>query len=388
MSSAVESPSGAGVPSAADCAQAAAWIARLHGEGRTAQLEAGFQRWLGASPEHRTAFEMANDIWTATERCPKSAARSLAMRPRRARLVALRRVPLALAATASLLLVATALYFRDPGLSTAVGEQRTVTLEDGTRVTMNTATHVHVEYDRDVRRIILDRGEALFEVSKRPKWPFMVVAGAQQVRALGTEFLVRRDERQLAITLLEGKVTVSPTSALRDRSYGSTAAQLAAASHRSSASSIPQQHDVSSSGTPLERIQPDTAGTDTLPEKDMPTRALGEIFALSPGERLTFMKDKSPTLDRPPLEKVIAWERGHVIFDHTPLGEAVREMNRYSDIEIRIEDPETERTQVMGVFRTGESENFARAVAEAYRLRLVYQSGTLILIGIPRAHSP
>jgi transmembrane sensor len=352
MSAEVESASGAGVPSATACAQAAAWVARLHGEGRTAQLEAGFQRWLAASSEHRAAFEMANDIWASAERCPKSAARSLAVQSPRARLFALRPVALALAASAVLLLVGTALYFRDPGLSTAVGEQRTVTLEDGTRVTMNTATRVHVEYDRNIRRIILDRGEALFEVSKRPKWPFMVVAGAQQVRALGTEFLVRRDDRQLAITLIEGKVTVSPR--------------------------------VSSTGTALERIQPTTAGTDTVPGKDRPTQAPGAVFALSPGERLTFAKGKSPMLDRPPLEKVIAWERGHLIFDHTPLGEAVREMNRYSDTEIRIENPETEGTQVTGIFHTGESENFARAVAEAYQLRLVSRSGTLILIGIPR----
>jgi transmembrane sensor len=339
MSAEVASPSGAGVPSAAACAQAAAWIARLHGEGRTAQLEAGFQRWLAASAEHRAAFEMANDIWAAAERRPESAVRT-PVRRSRARLFALRPIPLALAATAAVLFVGSALYFRDPGLATAVGEQRTVTLEDGTRMTMNTATRVHVEYDRNMRRIILDRGEALFEVSQRPKWPFMVVAGAQEVRALGTEFVVRRDERQLAITLIEGKVAVS---------------------------------------------RPDMAGTHTLPKKDGPTQAPGEVFALSPGERLTFVKDKSPTLDRPPLEKVIAWERGRLIFDHTPMGEAVREMNRYSDTAIRIENPATAVTQVTGTFRTGESENFARAVAEAYQLRLVSQSGTLILVGTPRA---
>jgi transmembrane sensor len=342
MSSEVESPSGAGVPSAAACAQAAAWIARLHGEDRTNQLEAGFQRWLAASPEHRTAFEMANDIWTAAERHPKSVAGPATMRPQRARLLGLRPMPLAWAATAAVLFIGTALYFRDPGLSTAVGEQRTVTLEDGTRMTMNTATRVHVEYAREARRIILDRGEALFEVSQRPKWPFMVVAGDQQVRALGTEFLVRRDEGQLAVTLIEGKVAVS-------------------------------QRDVMSG-----------SGKNTLPARDIPTQKPGEVFALSPGERLTFTKDKSPTLDRPPLEKVIAWERGHLIFDHTPLREAVREMNRYSDTTIRIENPATADTQVTGIFRTGESENFARAVAEAYQLRLVSQSGTLILAGIPR----
>jgi transmembrane sensor len=352
MTAEVESPSGAGVPSAAACAQAAAWIARLHGEDRTSQLEAGFQRWLAASAEHRAAFEMANDIWAAAERGPKSAAKSGLAPTRRARRFALAPAPLAVAASVVALLVGSVLYFRDPGLSTAVGEQRSVMLEDGTRVTLNTATRLHVEYDRDMRRIILDHGEALFEVSPHPQWPFVVVADGQKVQALGTEFLVRSDDQQLAIMLLEGKVAVSSGAPSPETAPG--------------------------------RMQSTSAGKDTMLEQASPTQGAGRVFALSPGERLTFTKNKSPALDRPPLEKVIAWERGHLIFDHTPLGEAVREMNRYSDTEIKIEKTATESTQVTGIFRTGESENFARAIAEAYQLRLVSQSGTLILIGTPR----
>jgi len=63
--------SSAEVLSAAACAQAAAWIARLHADDRTLQVEAGFNRWLAASPEHRAAFEMANDLWTSIEELPK-----------------------------------------------------------------------------------------------------------------------------------------------------------------------------------------------------------------------------------------------------------------------------------------------------------------------------
>jgi transmembrane sensor len=68
---------------------------------------------------------------------------------------------------------------------------------------------VVVNYTEHERRLDLQQGEALFEVAKDPARPFIVIAGDRQVRALGTAFVVRRDERQLAVTLIEGKVAVA-----------------------------------------------------------------------------------------------------------------------------------------------------------------------------------
>src|SRR5688572_22982698 len=59
------------IPSAEGCAQAAAWMAKLHGVERDAALEAGFRQWLAADSLHRTAFEMANEIWDEAERWPR-----------------------------------------------------------------------------------------------------------------------------------------------------------------------------------------------------------------------------------------------------------------------------------------------------------------------------
>src|SRR5258706_11250222 len=141
------------VPSAAACADAAAWIARLHGEARTAKVEAGFQRWLAASAEHRAAFEMANDIWVGVERLPKSPAPRTTPRSRIASAPAR-----ALAGCAALLLLSLGawLYGWDPVLATRAGEQRTLSLEDGTRVYLNTASRIHVRYSRASRRAELD----------------------------------------------------------------------------------------------------------------------------------------------------------------------------------------------------------------------------------------
>lgn len=104
---------------------------------------------------------------------------------------------------------------------------------------------------------------------------------------------------------------------------------------------------------------------------------------LQPGERVTFVHDRAPELDRPVLDKVIAWRSGHVDFDRVPLGEAVAEMNRYSATPLVLERPEAARIPITGIFRAGATRSFAVAVTEAYRLQMVEHRGALVLAGVP-----
>lgn len=339
----------ADVLSAAACAEAAAWIARLHGEDRTATVEAGFKRWLAASPEHRAAFEMANEIWVETEGLPKPATPAFVRWPKAGLVVTL---PRAAAAAAAIALVAVGIgvYSHDSGLATRVGEQRNLSLEDGTRISLNTASRIHVRYDRTARRVELDQGEAYFEVAKHPDWPFIVVAGGKQVVARGTAFLVRRDEDSLAVTLVEGKVTVAPAG-----------------------ESVPSTPGASGSAGSSAAAQGQPVGGSAAPD-----------ITLTPGQRLTFANHDRPRLDRPELDLVTAWQHGQVILDHTPLADAVAEMNRYSEIALKIEGPEAGRAEVTGIFRVGDSENFAQAVAETYHLQVADRAGQIVLSGLPR----
>jgi len=113
---------------------------------------------------------------------------------------------LAAAACIALLMVVVGfawLKLRDPIYRTAIGEQQTVTLNDGTRITLNTDTQLVVSYRQTERHIRLDHGEAMFEVAKQPQRPFIVQVGDQQVRALGITFIVRRDADRDAVVLIE-----------------------------------------------------------------------------------------------------------------------------------------------------------------------------------------
>ena len=329
------------IPSAATCAEAAAWIARLHGEDRTANVEAGFKRWLAASAAHRAAFEMANEIWVGTEYLPKSVSPALVRRPKAGLVVTL---PRALVAAIAVVTVGISLYFHDSGLATRVGEQRNLTLQDGTRVSLNTASRIHVRYDRLARRVVLDEGEAYFEVAKHPDWPFVVSAGGRQVVARGTAFLVRSEKQRIAVTLVEGKVIVLPA----DEAVPTPSVNSPAALARS------REHSRTS-----------------------------DDFTLSPGQRLTFIKQQLPKVDRPELDRVTAWQHGQVILDHTALADAAAEMNRYSDVTLKIEEPAAGHAEVTGIFRVGDSESFARAVAETYHLKVTIQRDQIVLAGVP-----
>ncbi len=98
--------------------------------------------------------------------------------------------------------------------ATGVGKRQVVVLRDGTRMSLNTGTRVKAELTSTQRTVLVDGGEALFEVAKDAQRPFVVRAAGSEVVALGTVFSVRltpdgaQGDNMLAVTLIEGTVTV------------------------------------------------------------------------------------------------------------------------------------------------------------------------------------
>jgi transmembrane sensor len=305
-------------------AQAAAWVARLHGPNRTDDVEAGLRRWLAESPEHAAAFELLTDTWEKSSRVRRRPIEHVAGWQHGGFRLSFSRAAFAAMAVAVLAVLGTLLYVRSDAVVTRIGEQRTLTLEDGSRVHLNTDTRAIVRYSKHARKVELEQGEALFEVAKRAEWPFIVLAGDREVRAIGTAFIVRRQDRDVSVTLVEGKVAVS------------------------------------------------AAGAES------------SAVSLEPGQRVTFASSERPRLDTPAIESATAWQRGQVALDNTPLADAVAEMNRYSATRIEIEDPAAAAIRISGIFRAGDSGNFVRAIARAYGLQVRNHGEALILAGSGR----
>jgi transmembrane sensor len=320
------------MPSNEARAAAADWIARLRDERRDPVLEAELQEWLGESEDHRRAFNRMTRAWAraGTIRMRARGDISAAGNVRRSRFS-----PWAatLAATLVVVVITALYYWRDNALVTGIGQQQVRLLQDGTRVLLNTDTRIEVNYDQQVRRVRLVRGEAWFEVSKRPTWPFLVRVGDHEIRALGTSFIVRHDDVQdLSVTLVDGRISVAPIA----------------------------QNDAVASQAP--RI-------------------------LAPGQRLIFARRQEPAVDRPELSRVTAWERGRVEFDETPLKDAAIEMNRYSATLVTVLDPEVAQLHIGGVFRAGDSDEFVKIVTAAFGLQADRNGGAIVL-SRPAMHPP
>ena len=319
-------------------AEAGVWVARLHSGEPDKAAAAGVRQWMSAHPMNRRALELCTEMWEESDnlrRIIPFETHIPAGRRQYGRLLA--------AAGALALVMGITLWFALRGdVATEVGEQRLVTLKDGTRMFLNTATRVAVHYDSSGRFVELKAGEALFEVAKRPNWPFIVKAGDHDIRALGTSFVVRRDALQTSVTLVEGTVTVTADrSAARTRS-----------------------------------VDPGTGDQSSA-----------RAFTLTPGQRLTFLAGNA-RVDAPSLDKATAWRRNQIVLDDTPLSVAVSEMNRYSKLKLVVERPEAQAILVNGLFQTGDSLSFANAVAQTYGLTVEEGNDTIVLSGAPAPRPP
>ncbi len=314
---------------AAESNEAAVWIARLHAPDRTTGIERGFRRWLTESPSHAAAFEAISSTWELIGAIERRPFPKLTRWQRMGYREGFLRSAAAVCIAVALVLVGALLYLRPETVATGVGEQRTVTLEDGSGVTLNASSRIVVRYNSRQRQVDLESGEAIFQVAKRgPTWPFVVIARGTTVTAWGTEFDVQEDPQRLSITLIEGKVVVAP------------------------------------------------AGQETAPEPS-------DILTLAPGQRVTFVRAAPAKIDRPALRAITAWGHRQLEFKDIPLSEAAAEMNQNSALKLSVERPATTELRVNGVFRAGDTASFADAVAQSYGLGVVRGAHTILLTGLP-----
>jgi transmembrane sensor len=92
---------------------------------------------------------------------------------------------------------------------TEIGEQRTVKLEDGSVVQLNTRSHIEVDFTPDTREVRLLDGEALFNVERDPARPFRVLARTAKVEVLGTQFNIYQRPEETTVSVANGRVRVA-----------------------------------------------------------------------------------------------------------------------------------------------------------------------------------
>jgi transmembrane sensor len=273
------------------------WLAWLDSGECTREDRSRFEAWLAEDEGRRAEFERARALWDRvgglrSESIPQMAAARAHAGPSRAGM----RIAASLAVFGIACLMAL-LWLGQPegdriAYATVKGERLDVVLPDGSDLQLNTDSAVSIAYTRRSRTIHLERGEALFTVKPGDARPFEVLAAGGEIRDLGTRFSVHREAGRVSVVVVEGAVTVKTAE---------------------SAFRLPL-----SAG---ERVDYDAAGR---------LSATGKVDA----------------------DASTAWSRGRLVFDDVTVAEVARQVARYHDVRLVIDDPALGQLRVSGTFRT------------------------------------
>ena len=212
-----------GTMEAADAA--AHWFARLQDPSATGEDWLAFEQWLGASVVHAEAYERLETLWVELderggeiEAALDAPAELAAFRARRSGKAGIsRRVWIAAGAlmaasvVAGVVGVTTVSVAPAETYATPAGRTRQVALADGTTVWLNAQSQMTVRLGRGRRNVEMAEGEAVFDVAHDPNRPFLIHAGAHEVRVVGTRFNLRQRPEAFALTVSRGIVEVRPS---------------------------------------------------------------------------------------------------------------------------------------------------------------------------------
>lgn len=322
-------------------AQASQWLARLESDEVSREDRQAFAVWLQADPSHRDEFERLKDLWgdmnilTQIRRPKPQPSLSFGQW-----------LPMASALCVLVLLAFMVLPLEqtDNFYTTAVGEQRELTLADGTVVLLNTDSALKVDYTPERRSLYLVRGEAHFDVFHDPLRPLEVSAESGLVRAIGTAFSVRIKEVGIVDVLVtDGVVEIESVQGLLPVSVSDNA--------------LPN------------KAQP--------PIKSPPKVSAGNVFTID---------GASVQAAKPVAQEVIArrlsWQQGMLNFQGEALVDVVEEVGRYTPVEIIITDSAARQLRVGGYFKVGDTEALFEALERGFGVKVNKVDNQLVYLSM------
>lgn len=321
--------------------EACAWIAQLDGKTPSRQDLAAFREWINRSPQHREEITRLAGLWgdlnVLTALAPPS---KTPARPYRNHFL----LGTAIIAVCVVLITVVAVLDNHPSMSAAgqnqlystrVGEQKSVTLADGTKVLLNTDSRVQASYSPQQREVHLLQGEAFFEVAHNAARPFLVYAGANVVRAVGTAFTVRLQKHDVEVVVTDGTVEIS--------AIANTGDVAAAQSH----------------SKPIFRLADIKAGQSAAFNQEVES-----IQSIKP----------------PEIERKLSWREGVLTFSGEPLEQVVDEVSRYTPVTIVISDPAIRKIRIGGYFKVGETDAMLEALETSFGVRVSRVNDKLVYL--------
>jgi transmembrane sensor len=342
-------------------AEAAEWFVTMRDPSTSLQQREAFSEWLRASPMHIQAYLDVTRTWGDAAhlgtQLDEDLERQLAGEGGTSNVVQLRDAGLPrdsqatpiqsrvsprgmssarrgwLAASLVIGLIGLGALFwaspRETVYAAGLGEQRTISLRDGSVVTLNSKSAIAVHMYPDRREVVLRSGQAWFDVAKDRSRPFLVHSGDAVVRAVGTQFDVYRKNSRTIVTVVEGRVAVS--SAVDAAALVAQRDSKAAAAPQGSTAAVP------SGAAPVLL----SAGQQVVVPRG------GRVQAPSPVN----------------IAAATSWLQRELVFNGESLATVIEEFNRYSDTPIVLADESLGELRVNAVFHTTSAQSLLRFVS-------------------------
>lgn len=309
--------------------QAAGWLARKDGEDWSAAEQAQLDQWLGQEMAHRVAYLRLAAAWSKADRLAPGAAGFANATRRPLPRFSQWRIAAAILVTVGVGAGMLSMRATVPEVryETQLGVHQTHALQDGSKLTLNTATLVRARVGQGERTVWLDKGEAYFDVAHDKARPFVVMAGANKITVLGTRFTVRREAAGTNVVVADGRVQVENAQDARQ--------------------------------TPLILVKH---------QKVVATQA-------------TMLKSDESDAK---IEQSLSWREGKLVFDQVPLDYAAGEFNRYNKKKLVLADAEAAKVTIGGRFDVGNVRGFANLLERGFGLEVRETDATITIASRPK----
>jgi transmembrane sensor len=236
---------------------------------------------------------------------------------------------------------------RSQVIETQRGERRQVALADGSVVQVDPETRLKLDYEEHTRRVVLERGRALFHVAKNSERPFLVRVRNTTVRAVGTAFAVEEADHTVVVTVAEGRVAVLNEPVTESQLPDTASPQKTAASAVKRVDEAPRSDKPPSSGS---------AATEIILTANQQVTVAG-VGTAEPVREVD-------------SARVLSWAEGRLIFENESVERAVSEFNRYNRIQLNVNDAALAQRPISGVFSASDPESFVAFIQSVAAVRV------------------
>ncbi len=316
------------------------WLTKLREQDVGEADWRAFDAWLDGHPANKAAYDAAVMLYAEVDHLaprlrdaldeggvvvpfPNRAARTAPGRSRTRRCLPAAGSAMAAAAAVAAAVVIAPWNVATPyqTYATGKGEHKTITLADGSRIDLNAASHISVRMEKSARRVVMDDAQAIFDVAKDEKRPFLITVGDETVRVVGTQFDVRHRDGRVAVTVSRGLVEVSPKSG-----------------------------------------------------------GAGSAVRLRPGQQLEHVEGgEDAAVSEVSPDEVFGWRSGRLIYRDRPLSEVAADLNRYFAKPVRLDGAQTANLRFSGVLMVDGQDATVRRLTELLPVSATFSGGAVVL---------